>query len=277
MRHLGPIRHLLLIALIAASLYPIFLMLITSTKDNTQFSQSFQGLVPPFHWSNYGAAWTAINPYLVNSVVVTLLTTAGVIACSALTGYAFARMRFFGKEILYYLVIALMMIPSVLTMVPEFILAQYFGLLDSWWSLILPYISGGIAFSGGGIPFTTFVLRSFFESLPGELFQAASLDGASELQTFWYLGLPLIRPAVGTVAILQILGTWNDYIWPSVALLSPSSFTIPVGLVYFEGHHTTEWGPLMAAYTLAAIPLVLLFAVASRTFIAGLTQGGLKL
>ena len=175
----GPIRHLLLLALVLGSLYPIFLMLITSVKDNTEFYQDFQWLVPPFHWSNYSTAWNAVSPYLLNSLVVTIVTVAGVVGCGALTGYAFARMRFFGKEILYYMVIALMMIPSVLTMVPEFILAQNFGLIDGWWALILPYISGGIAFTGGGLPFTTFVLRSFFESLPDELFQAARIDGAS--------------------------------------------------------------------------------------------------
>jgi multiple sugar transport system permease protein/raffinose/stachyose/melibiose transport system permease protein len=163
-----------------------------------------------------------------------------------------------------------MMLPYVLTLVPQFILIKNFGLLDTRWALILPYISGGVVFA-------IFVLRSFFSTLPQELFEAAYIDGASELQVFWRLALPLIRPAVGTVAILQILGTWNDYIWPSVVLLSDQLFTMPIGLVAFQGHHTTEWGPLMAGYTLASLPLVILFALTTRTFIEGLTQGGLKL
>jgi ABC-type glycerol-3-phosphate transport system permease component len=150
------------------------------------------------------------------------------------------------------------------------VLIKNFGLLDSRWALILPYISAGIAFA-------TLVLRSFFDSLPEELFEATRIDGASEVQVFWYLGLPLIRPAVATVAILQILGTWNDYIWPSVVLYSNANFTIPIGLVAFEGQHITQWGPLMACYTLAAVPLVALFAVATRSFIDSLVQGGLKI
>ena len=264
------LRHGVLLALAVITLYPVFLMVITSVKDNTEFYENFLWIVPPFHFSNYAAAWHEVSPYLMNSVIVTGVTVVAVVAFSALAAYAFARMRFVGKEVLYYMVIALMMLPYVLTLVPQFILIKNFGLLDTRWALILPYISGGVVFA-------IFVLRSFFSTLPQELFEAAYIDGASELQVFWRLALPLIRPAVGTVAILQILGTWNDYIWPSVVLLSDQLFTMPIGLVAFQGHHTTEWGPLMAGYTLASLPLVILFAITTRTFIEGLIQGGLKL
>jgi len=264
------LRHAVLLVLVVMTLYPIYLMLVTSGKSNAQFADDFQGIALPVHLENYTLAWGEISPYILNSTLVTVATVAGVVTFSTLAAYAFARMRFFGKELLYYLVIALLMVPGVLTLIPQFILIKTFSLLDSPWALILPYISGGVVFA-------IFVLRSFFSSLPDELFQAARIDGASELQVFWALGLPLIRPAVGTVAILQILGTWNDYIWPSVVLYSDPLFTIPIGLVAFQSKHTTEWGPLMAGYTLAAVPLVVLFAVTTRTFIAGLTQGGLKL
>lgn len=264
------LRHGVLLVLVVMTLYPVFLMVITSVKDNTEFYENFLWIVPPVHFSNYAAAWQEVSPFLMNSVIVTGVTVVAVVAFSALAAYAFARMRFVGKEVLYYMVIALLMLPYVLTLVPQFILIKNFGLLDTRWALILPYISGGVVFA-------IFVLRSFFNTLPQELFEAAYIDGASELQVFWRLALPLIRPAVGTVAILQILGTWNDYIWPSVVLLSDQLFTMPIGLVAFQGHHTTEWGPLMAGYTIASIPLVILFAITTRTFIEGLTQGGLKL
>lgn len=269
-RYAGSLRHGVLLILVVLTLYPVFLMVITSVKDNTEFYQDFLWIVPPLHFSNYAVAWQQVSPYILNSVIVTGVTVVAVVIFSSLAAYAFARMRFVGKEVLYYLVIALLMLPGVLTLVPQFILVKNFGLLDSWWALILPYISGGVVFA-------IFVLRSFFSTLPDELFEAAYIDGASELQVFWRLGLPLIRPAVGTVAILQILGTWNDYIWPSVVLLSNQLFTMPLGLVAFQGQHTTDWGPLMAGYTLASIPIVVLFAVTTRAFIAGLTQGGLKL
>ena len=264
------LRHGVLLALVVMTLYPVFLMVITSVKDNTEFYENFLWIVPPFHFSNYAAAWHEVSPYIMNSVIVTGVTVVAVVAFSALAAYAFARMRFVGKEVLYYMVIALMMLPYVLTLVPQFILIKNFGLLDTRWALILPYISGGVVFA-------IFVLRSFFSTLPQELFEAAYIDGASELQVFWRLGVPLIRPAIGTVAILQILGTWNDYIWPSVVLLSDQFFTMPIGLVAFQSRHTTDWGPLMAGYTLASLPLVILFALTTRTFIEGLTQGGLKL
>ena len=264
------LRHGVLLALVVMTLYPVFLMVITSVKDNTEFYENFLWIVPPFHVSNYAAAWHEVSPYIMNSVIVTGVTVVAVVAFSTLAAYAFARMRFVGKEVLYYMVIALMMLPYVLTLVPQFILIKNFGLLDTRWALILPYISGGVVFA-------IFVLRSFFSTLPQELFEAAYIDGASELQVFWRLGVPLIRPAIGTVAILQILGTWNDYIWPSVVLLSDQFFTMPIGLVAFQSRHTTDWGPLMAGYTLASLPLVILFALTTRTFIEGLTQGGLKL
>jgi len=271
------LRHLVLLILVVATFYPIYLMLITSVKNNTQFYQNFGALLFPLQWQNYGVAWQEVSQYILNSALVTIGTVVGVIICSTLAAYAFARLSFVGKEILYYMIIVLMMIPGVLTLVPQFVLMRNFGLIDSLWALILPYISGGIAFASGGVSFAVFVLRGFFDSLPDELFQAARIDGASERQVFWYLALPLIRPAVATVAILQILSTWNDYIWPSVTLYSNAVFTIPIGLVAFETHHTTDWGPLMASYTLAAVPLVTLFALTTRTFVDGLTQGGLKL
>ncbi len=270
-------RHLVLLLLVAATFYPIYLMLITSVKNNTQFYQNFSWIAFPLQWQNFVVAWQQISQYIFNSVIATTATVVGVVVCGTLAAYAFARMRFMGKEVLYYLVIALMMIPGVLTLVPQFVLMRNFGLIDSLWALILPYISGGIAFASGGVSFAVFVLRSFFDTLSEDLFQAARIDGASEVQVFWHLALPLVRPAVATVAILQILSTWNDYIWPSVTLYSNAVFTIPIGLVAFQTHHTTDWGPLMASYTLAAAPLVILFAFTTRTFIDGLTQGGLKL
>jgi multiple sugar transport system permease protein/raffinose/stachyose/melibiose transport system permease protein len=262
--------YTILVILAAATLAPLYVMLITGLKDNTEFYRSFMWIVPPLHLENYAQAWGQISGYIFNSVVITGVSVVGVVALAALAAYAFARLSFPGKELLYYAVIALMMLPSVLTLVPSFILVRDFGLLDTRWALILPYISGGVVFA-------TFVLRSFFAGISEELFEAARIDGASELRVFWHLGMPLIRPAVATVAILQILGTWNDYLWPLVTLYTDSNFTLTIGLVAFQGRHITQWGPLMAGYTLAAVPLVALFALSTRTFIGAMTQGGLKL
>ena len=259
-----------LLALAAMTLAPIYLMVVTSIKTNPQFYSEVIGVTFPMHLDNYALAWAEISPYVLNSVVITVLSVTGVLALASLAAYSFARLSFPGKEVVYYVVIALMMLPGVLTLVPSFIIVRNFGLLDSRWALILPYISSGVVFA-------TFVLRSFFAGISEELFEAMRIDGATELRVFWYLGLPLIRPALATVAILQILTTWNDYLWPLVTLYTDSNFTLTIGLVAFQGRHLTQWGPLMAGYTIAAVPLVLLFAVSTRTFIAGMTQGGLKL
>ena len=259
-----------LLVLLLLTLAPIYLMIVTSFKTNDQFYNNIIGISTPLQPGNYALAWQEISPYILNSIIVTVTSVIGVVVLAALAAYAFARLSFPGKEILYYLVIALMMLPSVLTLIPSFILVRDFGLLDTRWALILPYISGGVVFA-------TFVLRSFFAGLPEELFEAMRIDGAGEFNVFWYLGLPLVRPALATVAILQILGTWNDYLWPLVTLYSDSKFTLTIGLVAFQGRHLTDWGPLMAGYTLAAVPLIVLFAFTTRTFIAGMTQGGLKL
>lgn len=278
-RHLrlAPLYAILLL-LAAAALAPIALMVVTSFKDNDEFYRSFAGVTLPLHPENYALAWSEIDRYILNSVVITAGSVIGVVVLSSLAAYAFARLSFPGKELLYYMVIALMMLPGILTLVPTFTLVRDLHLLDTPWALILPYIGGNVVISGSvGVVFATFVLRSFFAGLSEELFEAARVDGAGELRVFWYLGLPLIRPAVATVAILQVLTSWNDYLWPLVALYTDSNFTLTIGLVAFQGRHLTEWGPLMAGYTIAALPLVVLFALTTRTFIAGMTQGGLKL
>jgi ABC-type glycerol-3-phosphate transport system permease component len=262
--------HVLLWLLIALTFYPFLLMVITSFKDNPEFYQSFFWFSLPLHPANYAQAWTEISPYMLNSVIVTVLSTAGVVLVSALAAYAFARFAFPGKELLYYLIIALMMVPGVLTLIPSFVLVKNLGLPDTRWALILPYIAGGDVFA-------IFVLRAFFASLPEELFEAARIDGAGELGVFWRIGLPLTVPALGTIAILQVLACWNDYIWPLIVLFDEPLKTLTLGLVEFQGRHTTDWGPLMAGYTIASIPLVILFALTTRTFIKGLTSGGLKL
>src|SRR5919204_77613 len=166
------LRHGVLLALVVMTLYPVFLMVITSVKDNTEFYENFLWIVPPFHVSNYLAAWQEVRPYLMNSVIVTGLTVVAVVAFSALAAYAFARLRFVGKEVLYYMVIALMMLPYVLTLVPQFILIKNFGLLDTRWALILPYISGG-----GG--FSIFVFRGFFSTPPPGVFWGGYIARAS--------------------------------------------------------------------------------------------------
>jgi ABC-type glycerol-3-phosphate transport system permease component len=258
-----------LVGLAMLTFYPFIFMIITSLKSAKQYYANIWLPAWPLHLENYQQAWAAIAPYMLNSFVVTVASTIGVVVVSCLAAFAFARMSFPGREILYYLVIFLLMVPAVLTLVPTFLLIKNVGLMNTLWALILPYIAAGQVLS-------IFIMRAFFASLPEELFEAARIDGASEWWVFLNIAVPLVRPVLVTIAILQVLSSWNDYVWPFLVLQSDSVQTLVVGLVNFQGRFYTDYGPLMAGYALASIPLLILFFVAMRSFIEGLSQGALK-
>lgn len=261
---------LLLVLLILLMIYPFYFMVQTSLKDNTEFVRQFWLPAAPFHFSNYGEAFPIIAHYMLNSVIVVGLATLGVLVIATLAAYPFARMRFVGRIWLYRALIGMMMVPPVLTLVPEFILIRQFNLIGTYAGVILPYVAAGEVL---GI----FILRSFFAGLPEELFESARLDGAAEWQIFMYVAVPLVRPALASIAILQVLTNWNDYVWPLLVLTDDSVKTLVLGLTAFQTHYVTEYGPQMAGYTISALPLLLLFAFGMRQFVSGLTAGALKL
>ena len=176
--------HLPLLLLLALTFYPFVFLVQTSLKDNSQFYHDFWGFGPPFHWGNYVEAWGAIAHYVANTVVVTVATVAGTLAVASLAAYVFARHRFPGKEVIYVVILALLMVPGILTLIPAFVLVSQLGLLNTPWALILPWTAGGQIF---GI----LLCRSFFATLPQELFDAAKVDGASELEQYYRIAMPL--------------------------------------------------------------------------------------
>jgi ABC-type glycerol-3-phosphate transport system permease component len=264
-----PVLHIVLWILVILTFYPFVAMLFMSVKDNPQFIHARWVPTLPMHFENYGYAWTAVGRYMWNSILTSGVTAVGVVTFCSLSAYVFARFEFPGKGFLYLLIIALMMIPGVLTLVPSFILVRDLKLLDSYWVLMLPWIAGGQ-------PFGILLLRTFFEGLPGELFESARLDGANELGVLRKIVLPLSAPILGTLAIMNVTSTWNEVIWPSVTISSDKYKTIVFGLWGFQGQYYTSWGPLNAAYTISAIPLLIMFAFTSKLFIQGLTSGALK-
>jgi ABC-type glycerol-3-phosphate transport system permease component len=195
-----------------------------------------------------------------------------IIATSALAGYSFARLRYRGKNFLYMSVVALLMIPGLLTLIPLFLLIKSFGMLDSYLGLI-------IAFAAGGQAFTIFVFRQSFASLPEELFEAARIDGCGELRVFWQIVLPLSKPIIGTMAIWNLLAIWNEYMMPLVLMSNPDKFPITVGLIQFESQFVSQtlYGPMFAGYTIASLPLLILFLFTMRLFMKGLTSGAVKI
>jgi ABC-type glycerol-3-phosphate transport system permease component len=266
-------RHALLGFVTLLLLCPYLLMLMWSFKDISQFDHGQWVPTIPLHVDNYvgrSGAFFTIWRYIVNTIVVAGVSVVGAVAVAALTAHVFARYTFPGKEGLFFLIIALLMIPGILTLVPQFILVKSLGLFNTPWALILPYISGGQVFA-------IFILRQFFSSIPEELYEAARIDGASEVRGFAMLTIPLSQSILGVVAIMHVLRSWNDIIWPLVTLTSQSNFTLSLGLYAFRNENWTNWGPLFAGYVIASIPLLILFALASRLFVEGLASGALKL
>lgn len=263
--------HLTLLVLLVLTFYPVVLLLLFSVKNNTQFYTERFTLSFPFYWGNFMAAWASgIAVYMGNSALYALVAVVLTLVAASLSAYAFARMRFIGKELLFYLILGLLMIPGVLTLVPSFVLLLEFNLLNTRWALWLPYAAGGQAFA-------IFVLRTFFAGLPEELFESARIDGASEFTVLRRITMPLSKPILGTLALLQIYGIWNDLVWPLTVITKPELKTVMVGLLGFTTQFNTDYGPLYAGYVIASLPLIVLFALTSGLFIQGLTSGAIKI
>jgi len=262
-------HHLLLAALLFLMFVPIFMMVIISFKTLSQFD--IQPYLPtvPLHPENYARAFAVVSKYIWNSMIVSGVSVVITVLLAAITAWAFARYPFPGREVLFYLILALLMVPGELTLIPSFLLVKTLGLLNTRWVLILPYIAGGQVFA-------IFVLRSFFEGLPEELFEAARIDGASEFQTFARIAMPLSGSILGVVAIMHINSTWNDLIWPMITVTTRDLMTLTIGLYAFRNEMYTRWGTLMAGYVIASIPMIVLFAFTSKLFVEGLASGAFK-
>ncbi len=267
---LGFWKHSILMILAFLTIYPFFYMLITSLKNNAQIRTKFWHILPePIMWSNYSIAWKHISPCLLNTAFISLVTVIGVVFLSSLSAFVFAHYKFKLKEFLYYMILALMMIPGVLTLIPQVILVRNLHIFNTHWGVILPYIAGRQIMA-------IFILRSFFETIPMDYFDAARIDGASEFGIFMRIALPLSKPILGTVAVMNILATWNDYVWPLIVISDERLRTVTIGLQYFRMGFRIEEGQTMAGNVIAALPMMILFLFTSRLFIKGITTGGLK-
>lgn len=263
------VTAIFLIVSVVLVLFPFAFAISTSTKTYDEFlHQLWLPRFPP-EFDNYVVAWQLVRLYLWNTVLVSSVSVVVTLLFASLSAYVFARQTFPGKDVLFLIVLSLIMIPSVLTLLPRFMLVQRLGLLNTYWALIIPYVAGGQAFA-------IFVLRTFIASLPEELFEAARIDGANDLQMYYRLALPLSKAILGTLAILQTRDIWNDLIWPLITLSDPKYRTISVGLAFLNSDQQSQFGAIFAGYFLASIPMLLLFAFTMRQFMAGLTSGALK-
>jgi len=263
--------HGLLLSLSLVFLIPFFWMISTSLKPDDQILRFPPKWIPePIKWSNYPDAIAALPfwTYTRNTIFITIFNIVGVILSCSLVAYAFARLRWPGKNPLFLLLLSTMMLPPQVTMIPLFILFKNLGWVDTFLPLVVP------AFFGNA--FFIFLLRQFFLTIPRDLEDAARVDGCPWLGIYWHIILPLSKPALATVGVFTFMSVWNDFIGPLIYLNSESKKTLALGLQVFFGEHTAEWSQLMAVSTLMLLPLLMLFFLAQRYFIEGITLTGMK-
>ncbi|WP_248305726.1 carbohydrate ABC transporter permease [Agromyces sp. H66] len=252
----------------AISIAPLLLMLSNSLRTTQDMAKQPLGLPLPPNFTSYGKAWitASFDTYFFNSIFVTVASVLLSTAVSLLAAYAFARTRSKLFTTLEGVFLSGLMLPVYLAILPLFFMLDAAGMISNLWGLILVY--GAL-----GIPFSTFVLASFFRQLPIELDEAARLDGAGPFTTFWRVHLPLVRPAIATVIVFRFVPVWNDFFYPLILIRDQSSYTLPVGITRFFGEYQTDWATLFAGLTLATIPLVVLFLLATKQIVSGLTAG----
>ncbi len=251
---------------------PFAYMLSTSFKPNRlAFEWPPQLLPDPATTDNYVTAWTGENFALFfgNSLMVATATTVSTTVFAAMAAYAFARFRFPGRSLAFWTMMLGLMVPGVVILIPQFVLARSLNLTDSLSGLVVFYVGGGIAFN-------TFLLRGFFEQLPVELDESMTLDGAGSLRRFIALYVPLSRPALATSGVFGFLAAWDEYSWALTTISDPGKQTLPLAIARFQGQHSTSWGLVFAASVIALIPVVLIYLIGQRHFITGLTTGAVK-
>lgn len=262
------------IALLTAGLMfflPFFWLVSTSLKDLDQIFTLPPIWIPePLRWQNYpeSLSYFPFLQQLTNTLVIAVSAVFLTVISSSLVAYSFSRLRWHGRDILFFAMLSTMMLPYQVTMIPLFIIFRSLGWVNTLLPLIVP--------TAFGVPFFIFLLRQFFLSLPRDLDDAATIDGCSEFGVLWRVILPLSKPALATVALFQFLGSWNDFIGPLIYLNDPSKYTLSLGIQVFVSTVGVQWGWMMAVTTVLTVPVIVLFFFTQRTFIQGIALTGIK-
>jgi len=261
--------HLVLIPLALVMATPLIWMVLTSLSSVADTQRFPQGVPAALHWDNFSAAWDQgpFARWLTNSAIVSVVCVLSNLVLCSLAGYAFARIRFAGRRIVFGLVLATLMVPFQVVMIPSLLIVKHLGLVDTLPALIVPNLV---------TPFGIYLLRQFFLGLPVELEEAAVLDGAGRLRILRSVLLPLMAPPLATLAILTFLTSWNDFLWPLLVNTSPDVMTVQIGLASFQGAHFTNWPVLMAGTLISQLPVIAIFLFGQRYFVTSLATTGIK-
>lgn len=264
------LKHSILIAGAFLMLFPFFWALSTSFKSLREVFRNPFSLIP-LHptFGNYVALFNKIPfaRYLLNSFIVASLTTILQIMTAVLSAYAFSRLKFKGRNLIFYAFLATMMIPGQLLMIPQYLIVAKFGWINTYQGLILPYAATAV---------TTFFLRQFFMSIPKDLEDAAVIDGCNTLQVLVKIFLPLSKPAISTIAVFSFMWSWNSYFWPLLIVNVPQMRTVQLGLAMFRTEGGMQWGQFMAGTVIATLPILIAYFFAQKHFIKSITLTGLK-
>ena len=262
-------KHAFIWFVLAFAFLPLYLMLIVSLKDNNQFYLSPTALTRPMHWDNWATAWAMVSPTVANSIFLSTTATFFIVIFGLAGAYFFARLKVPLSSFLWNALLLLMMMPMIANLVPLFILLRDMSLLNTLTALILVGASGGQAFA-------IFVFRNFISDIPQDLFEAAEIDGANHFQQLKLVVIPLSGPIMGTVAVMQFLGQWNEFVMPLIVMREQARLPVTVQLIRMAGEYIKLWGPLMAGYAIASIPVIILFTFSMKLFVKGLTEGAVK-
>ena len=249
-------------------IYPLVIMIISAFKTNAELFASSFTLPATFNFNNFLTIWSQTNfpVYFMNSVMVTVGSITVILTFGTLAAYALARYMFKLNAFFYFFFLAGLMVPLKLAVIPLFISLTKMGLIDSLWGL-------GAVYVAMGLPSTVFIMTGFLKSLPSELEESGRMDGAQEWRIMWEIMLPLARPALAIAGIYNAVPIWNDFFFPLVFITSDGSKTLPQGLTVFMGEYNSDWGVLFAGLTLSALPIIVLYILLSRQFIAGPDPG----
>ena len=267
------LAQLIMAAGAVVMLAPIVWMLSTSLKHESAVLSAVPQWIPrPATTENFLGLFTQAQDFpvirwLANSIFVSSMVTGLVLLIASTAAYAFARLEFKGREIGFMVVVATMIIPSQITLIPVFLIVQKLGWFNSYYGLIVPALAGG---------FGVFLLRQFFMQIPVELEEAAFMDGASPITIYWKVILPLAKPALAALAIFTFIGSWNDFAWPLIITNDITMRTLPIGIMIFQGRYTQEFGLTMAAAAVCTVPIILAFLVFQKRITEGIAMTGLK-
>jgi ABC-type glycerol-3-phosphate transport system permease component len=264
------LRHVVAIALCVVMAFPVYWMLVTALTPNGEMTAGVAKLWPQhFYVQNFIDGFKAQpwRQWFVNTLFVAVISVLLTVSTNLLAGYAFAKLSFRGKTLLFFLLISTLMVPIQVTMVPTFRITVDLHMFDSFWGVIIPEIPAA---------FGIFLARQYMLAIPSELLEAARVDGAGHFRTFFQVVLPSCKPLIAVLVLFNFMFRWNDFVWPLIILKSPEKYTMPVGLLYLQGQYTVNYGQMMGMALATILPMLLIFLALQRYFVEGLLRSGIK-